>query len=253
MDNKKIGKLIAELRKKKGLTQEALGDMVNVGFRAVSKWERGLSLPDISIINQLSDILGISAGELLKGEIDEIPEEQNNNDNKNTKNNSSKTKNKIRNIIITISSIILIALIIVLIIIVNNNRTYVYDLTSVNDSKHYVDGKVIFKGNDISIIINKLKFREDNLRTTIIKNYEYEINTNNLHIYRYGYLNNITFLENNISIEELSKNFSISYKGETNISRQYIVENNIIIEIKFLDENSQEFTEKIEIFLSKAK
>ena len=57
MDNKKIGNLIASLRKSKGLTQQDLGDLVGVGFRAVSKWERGITMPDISIINELSKIL----------------------------------------------------------------------------------------------------------------------------------------------------------------------------------------------------
>jgi len=65
MDNKKIGNLISELRKKKGLTQQELGDKVGVGFRAVSKWERGITLPDISIMSDLSDTLGINVDYLL--------------------------------------------------------------------------------------------------------------------------------------------------------------------------------------------
>ena len=69
MDNKKVGKLIADLRKKNGLTQQELGDKVGVGFRAVSKWERGITLPDITIINELSKILGISSNELLDGKV----------------------------------------------------------------------------------------------------------------------------------------------------------------------------------------
>lgn len=65
MDNKRIGKLIGDLRKKKGLTQQELGDKVGVGFRAVSKWENGVTLPDISIIQELSRILGINVDYLL--------------------------------------------------------------------------------------------------------------------------------------------------------------------------------------------
>jgi len=65
MDNKRIGKLISELRKKKGLTQQELGDKVGVGFRAVSKWENGVTLPDISIISELSKVLGINVDQLL--------------------------------------------------------------------------------------------------------------------------------------------------------------------------------------------
>ena len=74
MDQEKIGKLIAKLRKSKGLTQSELGEMVGVGFRAVSKWENGITSPDISIINDLSKILGISADELLQGELNKNKE-----------------------------------------------------------------------------------------------------------------------------------------------------------------------------------
>ena len=47
MDNIKIGKLISELRNKSKLTQQELGDKIGVGFRAVSKWECGQSLPEL--------------------------------------------------------------------------------------------------------------------------------------------------------------------------------------------------------------
>ena len=63
---------VKAIRIEKGLTQQELGDMVGIGFRAVSKWERGITMPDISIINDLSKILGITSDELLSGEVKEI-------------------------------------------------------------------------------------------------------------------------------------------------------------------------------------
>ena len=63
----KISKIIKELRKEKKLTQNELGEKLGVSGKAVSKWERGESLPDITIIKKLSDILGISSDELLQG------------------------------------------------------------------------------------------------------------------------------------------------------------------------------------------
>ena len=60
MDNKKIGKLIATLRNKEGLTQQDLGDKIGVGFRAVSKWERGLNLPDIGITPNYKTFKGLN-------------------------------------------------------------------------------------------------------------------------------------------------------------------------------------------------
>ncbi len=68
MDNEKIGSLIAEIRKSKNMTQREFADKLNITDKAVSKWERGLSLPDISILPELSIILEISIAELLNGE-----------------------------------------------------------------------------------------------------------------------------------------------------------------------------------------
>ena len=64
----KIGKFIQEKRKEKSLTQEALAERLYVTDRAVSKWERGLSLPDADKMLDLCDILGINVNELLLGE-----------------------------------------------------------------------------------------------------------------------------------------------------------------------------------------
>ena len=69
MDLKKIGKFIADCRKSKKLTQEQLAEKLYITDRAVSKWERGLSLPDASIMIDLCNILGISVNELLVGEM----------------------------------------------------------------------------------------------------------------------------------------------------------------------------------------
>lgn len=57
MDNNRIGKKIASLRKEKGLTQEKLGQKLFITDKAISKWERGLSLPDISLLEKLADEL----------------------------------------------------------------------------------------------------------------------------------------------------------------------------------------------------
>lgn len=68
MDKEKTGQLITELRKEKGLTQKQLADILNVTDKAVSKWERGLSFPDISMLEPLSEVLDISIMEILAGE-----------------------------------------------------------------------------------------------------------------------------------------------------------------------------------------
>ncbi len=82
IDNHKFGKFISELRKEKGMTQKELADLLFVTDKAVSKWERGLSLPDISLLLPLKEIFEVSITELLNSERIEdsnsIPIEQSN-------------------------------------------------------------------------------------------------------------------------------------------------------------------------------
>ena len=66
MDNNKIGEHIASLRKRKKLTQQQLGDKLFVTDKAVSKWERGLSLPDITILEKLADELDTDVYSILQ-------------------------------------------------------------------------------------------------------------------------------------------------------------------------------------------
>ena len=68
MNQIKIGKFIAECRKEKQLTQAQLAEKLHITDKAISKWERGVSMPDSSIMLELCDILGISVNELLSGE-----------------------------------------------------------------------------------------------------------------------------------------------------------------------------------------
>lgn len=68
MDQIKTGQFIAKKRKAKGLTQARLAEMLGITDRAVSKWERGISMPDSSIMIELCEILNITVNELLTGE-----------------------------------------------------------------------------------------------------------------------------------------------------------------------------------------
>ena len=68
MDQIKIGKFIAACRKNNNLTQLQLAEKLGITDKAVSKWERGITMPDSSIMLELCDILGINVNELLSGE-----------------------------------------------------------------------------------------------------------------------------------------------------------------------------------------
>ena len=72
MDQIKIGKFIAECRKKNHLTQKQLAEKLNITDRAISKWENGKAMPDSSIMLDLCGELKISVNELLSGEVLEM-------------------------------------------------------------------------------------------------------------------------------------------------------------------------------------
>ncbi len=68
MDQKRIGAFIAQCRKEKNLTQMQLAELLEITSQAVSKWENGRGMPDVSLLQPLCDVLGISLNELFSGE-----------------------------------------------------------------------------------------------------------------------------------------------------------------------------------------
>lgn len=69
MNAKKVGWFIAQKRKEASMSQKELSDYLHVTDKAISKWERGLSFPDISLLIPLSEVLNVSLYDLLTGGI----------------------------------------------------------------------------------------------------------------------------------------------------------------------------------------
>ena len=237
MDNKKIGKLIADLRRKQGLTQEQLGEKVGVGFRSVSKWECGKTLPDIGIINDLSKILGISSDELLSGEL------KSKEDNDNKKKISPK-------IIITISILTLIIIFISTVYTYEKNKTYTYRVSSIEKEEYYVKGTATYNNDNISINISDIKFKDKEINDIIIENYEYSISIQDNLVFSLGFIDSIDYLEEPISIDKFIKNISINFVNNTQITKEELIENVMILEFKFLTEDNQIITKEVKMNLS---
>ena len=68
ISNEKFGLFVTELRKKKNLTQKDLAEKLYVSDKTVSKWERGLSMPNVVLLIPIADILDVTVTELLRGE-----------------------------------------------------------------------------------------------------------------------------------------------------------------------------------------
>lgn len=236
MDQVKIGKLIAMLRKEKGLTQGELGEIVGVSDGAVSKWERGTTCPDISIIHLLSKTLGITSDELLSGELS-----------KETKSKLSRTKS-LKTILPQIIIFLIIATISVFIIV--KNSTNVYKLES-EDADYNVIGKVIFSKDKKSIIINQIIFKNKELNEKIIKNYEYKIKSNKYILFKNGNIDEEELLPNAQTIREISKKMKIDYSDEIKTSKQIIINEGIELNITFLTNDGELINKNIKIKLVK--
>ena len=158
MDNKKFGDFIKELRKEKQLTQKELGEKLNITDKAISKWERGLSFPDIAVLKDIAEFFEIDISELLNGErgkkqeidiekvIQEAIENYKNIEEK-KKEKVQKVKKRIGSISIIIFGFSLILQAIYLIILKRHNYEYVID------TLEYIINQIIILSAASSIVL----------------------------------------------------------------------------------------------------
>lgn len=176
MNQEKIGKFIAECRKKQNLTQKELAEKLNITDRAVSKWERGINLPDISLLYELSDILKINVTELLDGKRSEKKKIDSDDILNTLKYTEIKTMEKHKNNInlIMFSFIIFISLMLIIFNLkiiyyfnsrYNYNMQYIYidenDAPSISNIEKKIDlirkEQGIYNDDDYKIILNGLE------------------------------------------------------------------------------------------------
>ena len=136
MNQGKNGTFIAHLRKEKNMTQEQLAEKMGVSINAVSKWERGLSFPDVSLYKKLCQELGISIEELINGEKDNS-EEAKDRAIINTIKEKETSKRKLHFVMI-ISIIIVIILVIISIVIYKNSEDKLSEYYEKNYEKTFV-------------------------------------------------------------------------------------------------------------------
>lgn len=71
MDCSKVGSLILRLRKEKNITQKEVADRMSISDKTISKWERGMGCPDVTLLRDLSGILGVNIESILMGDLEE--------------------------------------------------------------------------------------------------------------------------------------------------------------------------------------
>ena len=178
MDQDKIGKFIKHLRTEKELSQYQLADLVPISRQAVSKWERGESIPDSSTLIRLSDIFDVSINELLAGKhLKDNSIKQLESTTLSILDDSNRKSKRIkRNFIVSTTIITILLLLFLSYYFINSyNSTKVYTITGNGENFKIRDGIYLSTKSKSYIKLGNIKYNED-LNITKIKLYYKENN-----------------------------------------------------------------------------
>ncbi len=246
MNQEKVGKLIAKKRKELNLTQEELAEKFGIGASSVSKWERGLTTPDISILKSLADTLCVSVEDLIDGPKDEVEEvsENTNNDIEVALSNEikevkvNKDNNKRKRIIVTISITLVVILALGLFLLMKKSGN-IYNLKSKSED-FSVNGYVV-NNKESSIITISLISLQNKEMDIMIDSIAVNLIYNNKFI-------TASSLDDKTNLSDSLKNIYINYVfgNELNLSKDdfYLI-------INFVDLNNNESELKIPLKLEK--
>lgn len=227
MDQERIGKTIKEIRIKNNLSQREFADKYNVTYQAVSKWENGKNIPDLSILKRICSDNNITIEELLEGK----PLE--------------KQTKKILPLIIAI--ILTISLITGVTLIINhkNNETFEFKTLSSNSKEFKLTGSIAYNKDKTSIFITDVSYNGEDKKTEYksIKSTLYEIEgKTKKEIGTY----NKTFL---ITLESFLTGMTYNIDNHASICKEY-TEESLLIEILATDKQDKIIKYEIPITIS---
>ena len=227
MDQEKIGKFIKEIRRKNKLTQKDLADKLGVTFQAVSKWENGKNVPDISLLREMSKLFEVNLDDIIDGEIREKKEDKFNKKN-----------------YFYFGGILVLFVIIIFITISGNNRDFEFKQISTSCNNFNLTGSMAYNKDKTSLYISSIEFcGEDdneiykNIGCTLYEEHEgveKEISSCNS--------------SNDITLEDYLKNVKISVDNYE-VSCTNMVNSEIYLEINAMLANNKEVVYKIPITL----
>ena len=227
MDQNKIGNLIKELRKKNNLTQEKFAEKYGVTYQAVSKWENGKNIPDISLLKQICDDYNINIDDLLDG-----------------RTSYKKNKKKLLIIGIIISAILVVLLVLFLVF---HDDSFTFKTLTSNCSNFEISGSIAYNKSKSYLYISNIDYcggKDDNLYTKIECNLYEEVGTVKKKIGNYNYDDNVL-----IKLNDFLKNVNFNID---NFSRECknIESSNILLEINATLEDGSIITYKVPLSLN---
>ena len=152
MDAIKVGNFIRELRKKNNLTQKALGAKYGITYQAVSKWERGLNIPDISLLREMSKDFNVSLEDILDGEVKEKKVK------KEKKEKKEKEPRLIYPYVFGVIGFTFIVLLIVLLLLNKGGKDFEFKTLSTTCEEFKVTGVIAYNSEKSSINISSIDY-----------------------------------------------------------------------------------------------
>ncbi len=213
MQEEKFGKIIKEIRKKNNLTQKDLADKYHVTYQAVSKWENGKNMPDVTILKEISKDFNVSLDDLIDGNLNQ------------------KRDNKI--LIIIIGFIILLAVLIIW-IVKNNDSDFESRTMSTSCENFKISGIISYNEKKSLIFIPKLEYcgEEKNVYKEITCTL-YEKNKDvikEISSYKYD--------EKEITLEDFLENVTFNVDNYLKVCNAY-EKDSFFIEIKATDNDNK--------------
>ena len=218
MDQEKFGKLIKEIRKKNGLTQNELANKYNVTYQAVSKWENGKNLPDMALIKQIAQDFNVSLDDML---------------------GVSKKK---KNYIWIISLIIFL---VALILVFMKPSSFKFKTLSSSCDNFNLSGSIFYNNNRSAIHITNIEYCGESDLT------EYKEISCTLYEKNNKIINEISKCDDgyNTKLYDFLKNVDIEVSSYANICKEFN-NNSLYLEINAIDNNERTTSYKIPLKLN---
>ena len=218
MDQEKFGKLIKEIRKKNGLTQNELANKYNVTYQAVSKWENGKNLPDMALIKQIAQDFNVSLDDMLGV--------------------SKKKKNYIW-------IIGLIIFVVALILMFMKPSSFKFKTLSSSCDNFNLSGSIFYNNNRSAIHITNIEYCGESDLT------EYKEISCTLYEKNNKIINEISKCDDgyNTKLYDFLKNVDIEVSSYANICKEFN-NNSLYLEINAIDNNDRTTSYKIPLKLN---
>ena len=227
MDQDKIGKTIREIRKNNNLTQQEFANKYGVTYQAVSKWETGKNIPDITLIKKICEDYGIDMKDLLNGEV------------------SNKNKTNKKTILISILFLIIVTITIILIVIGSKGNFEFKTITTTCDEFN-ITGSIAYNNKKSSIYISDITYC-GGVDNTLYKKIEctlYEkMDNTDIEISEYDYDE-----DNSIKLEDFLQNVTFNIDDYGQECKNYS-ENSLYLLINATDEENKVVSYKVPLSL----